>query len=139
MTRPSSATTIRAGGTACRPPAGRSPAQSIHARGQVASVWIGTDDTPTSGTWSPTNTGGTNLVEVTTYVYDGGNAGSDGNLTQTIEHVDDSTTRTTASFYDWRNRLIYTVLPYAASEPILYLKNTCDNLDRAGGRNAIRT
>ena len=34
-------------------------------RGQVASVWVGTDDTPDSGTWSPTNTGGTNLVEVT--------------------------------------------------------------------------
>ncbi|MDY3560564.1 hypothetical protein R5W23_001808, partial [Gemmata sp. JC673] len=42
------------------------------ARGRVVSEWVGTDDTPTSGYWSPSNTAGTNLVKVREYQYDGG-------------------------------------------------------------------
>lgn len=42
--------------------------------GRVLSVWTGTDDTPTSGFWSPTNTAGTDLVKLATYEYDNGTA-----------------------------------------------------------------
>ncbi len=31
--------------------------------GRVTSEWVGTDDTPTSGNWSPSNTGGTRLAQ----------------------------------------------------------------------------
>ncbi len=41
-------------------------------QGRVISEWVGTDDTPTSGFWSPTNTDGTNLVKVSEYEFDGG-------------------------------------------------------------------
>ena len=53
--------------------------------GRVVSEWIGTDDTPTSGTWSPSNTVGTNMTMVLANQYDGGNVG-DSNLTQTTQY-----------------------------------------------------
>ena len=47
---------------------------------------VGTNDTPTSGEWSPTNNDGTsNMVEVESYQYDGGGVG-DGNLTQVTDY-----------------------------------------------------
>ena len=46
--------------------------------GRAVSEWIGTDDTPTTGNWSPTNLTGTNIVKVREYEYDGGGVG-DGN------------------------------------------------------------
>jgi RHS repeat-associated protein len=48
--------------------------------GRVTSTWVGTDDVPTSGYWSPTNTAGTDLVKVSENEYDGGGVG-DGNRT----------------------------------------------------------
>ncbi len=48
---------------------------------RVVSQWVGTDDTPTSGYWSPTNTAGTDLVKVSENEYDSGGVG-DGNLTK---------------------------------------------------------
>jgi len=48
---------------------------------RVVSVWVGLDDTPTTGEWSPDNTDGTDLVEVQENVYDAGGVG-DSNLTQ---------------------------------------------------------
>ena len=39
------------------------------------STWVGTDDTPTSGYWSPTNLTGTNMVETSADVYDNGGVG----------------------------------------------------------------
>jgi YD repeat-containing protein len=43
--------------------------------GHVVSTWVGTDDTPTTGYWSPQNTAGTNLVKVSADEYDNGGAG----------------------------------------------------------------
>jgi hypothetical protein len=38
--------------------------------GRVVSVWVGTNDTPSSGCWSPSNPAG--MTEIATYQYDGG-------------------------------------------------------------------
>lgn len=108
-----------------------------NAREQVVSEWIGTDDTPTSGWWTPSNTAGTNLVKVTEYEYDGGSDGGDGNLTEvTRDPGGGATTRVTLNYYDWRNRLV--AIKYAdqgggesgsdQTHPITYLE--LDNLDR---------
>ena len=60
-------------------------------------MWVGTNDTPTSGEWSPTNNDGTsNMVEVESYQYDGGGVG-DGNLTQVTDYP------------GWRGRTLRTI------------------------------
>jgi YD repeat-containing protein len=75
---------------------------------RVASVWIGTDDTPTSGYWSPTNTAGTDLVKVTENEYDGGGIGN-GTLTKTTHYPGGTAApRVTQNYYDWRDRLVAT-------------------------------
>src|SRR5205085_8028180 len=57
------------------------------ALGRVVSTWIGTNDTPASGSWSPTNnTAPSNMVQVTGNVYDGGSAGGDSTLTQFTQY-----------------------------------------------------
>src|SRR6185312_15791290 len=74
------------------------------------SRWVGTDDTPASGFWSPTNnTAPSNMVDVEDDVYDNGGVG-DSNLTQVATHVDNSPAddRVTLNLYDWRDRLIAT-------------------------------
>src|SRR2546430_11219377 len=43
--------------------------------GRVVSIWVGTDDTPNSGTWSPGDTTGTNLTKISENEYDGGGVG----------------------------------------------------------------
>ena len=45
------------------------------AMGRPTSTWVGTDDTPSTGYWSPTNTAGTDLVKVSENEYDGGGVG----------------------------------------------------------------
>ena len=47
--------------------------------GRPISGWIGTDDTPESGSWDPTNPAG--MVKISENEYDGGGIG-DGNLTE---------------------------------------------------------
>ncbi len=75
-------------------------------RGNVLSTWVGTDDSPTSGYWSPTNTAGTNLTKVSENEYDYGVPGGDGNLTSTTAIPGGSAApRATQMFYDWRDRL----------------------------------
>jgi RHS repeat-associated protein len=72
---------------------------------RIVSSWTGTDDQPTSGAWSPTNTAGTNLVGTHSYEYDHGGIG-DGNLTRLSEHPGGSAAdRHTLFYYDWRNQL----------------------------------
>ena len=117
------------------------------------SVWIGTtngypekadsshwDDHPTTGYWSPANPG--NMVEIMSYVYDGGGVG-DGNLTSEIDYPDGGTTtsteRVTDNYYDWRDRLVATKQGVQATEsssldvnrPITYYDY--DNLDEVTG------
>jgi hypothetical protein len=72
----------------------------------VLSTWVGTDDTPVCGTWSPENPAG--MVQVTANIYDGGSVG-DGNLTQLTQYPGGSADpRVTQFFYDWRDRQMAT-------------------------------
>jgi RHS repeat-associated protein len=76
---------------------------------RAVSTWIGTNDTPTSGIWSPTNnTGSANMVQITAAVYDGGGVG-DSDLTQQTAYPGGSApARTNQNYYDWRDRLVAT-------------------------------
>ena len=102
-------------------------------QGRKLSMWVGTDDTPSSGAWSPSNnTSPSNMVEVASNVYDGGSVG-DGNLTAMIQYPGGSAAnRETDYFYDWRDRLVATKQGVQTSEdstthrPIIYY--TLDNL-----------
>lgn len=76
--------------------------------GRTTSVWIGTDDDPDTGFWSPTNNSGANMVEVASYIYDGGGVG-DGNLTKMTQIPGGGAAdRVTEYAYEWRNRLVST-------------------------------
>jgi RHS repeat-associated protein len=103
-------------------------------QGRVVSSWVGTNDTPLNGTWSPNNnTGSANMIAVNANVYDGGGVG-DGNLTQvTVSPGGSAANRVTQQYFDWRDRLVATKDGVQASEdttthrPITY--TTFDNLD----------
>jgi RHS repeat-associated protein len=102
------------------------------ALGRPVSEWVGTDDTPTSGFWSPTNTAGTDLVKVRDYEYDSGGVG-DNTLTKVTDHPGGSAAdRVKQSFFDWRDRLVAVKSGVETSEstsvnrPIVYY--TLDNL-----------
>ncbi|MFO0929436.1 MAG: SdrD B-like domain-containing protein [Gemmataceae bacterium] len=102
--------------------------------GRVTAVWVGTDDTPASGGWSPTNTAGTDLVRVTSYQYDSGGSG-DGNLTQVTQYPGGgAANRVTQYWYDWRNRLVASKSGVEATEgtsvnrPLTY--SVYDNLNQ---------
>jgi hypothetical protein len=48
-----------------------------NSQGEEISAWVGTNDTPQSGEWSPSNNTGTaNMVEVKSYQYDNGGGGT---------------------------------------------------------------
>lgn len=96
-------------------------------RGLTLQSWVGTNDDgatdsdPSGGGLDPHN----NMVLATTSVYDEGQPGGDGKLTQQSQHVDASTTRTTSFLYDWRNRQT------AVDGEIDFYEQRCyDNLDR---------
>ena len=76
---------------------------------RVVSQWVGTNDTPSSGYWSPTNnTSPSNMVDVADYTYDNGSVG-DSNLTRVVQHPGGGAAdRVTLNLYDWRDRLIAT-------------------------------
>jgi YD repeat-containing protein len=75
-------------------------------QGRALSEWVGTDDTPTTGYWSPTNLSGTNTVKVREYEYDGGGVG-DGDLTKVTEFPGGSAAdRVTQTWFDWRDRAV---------------------------------
>src|SRR5579884_3169033 len=104
--------------------------------GEAVSAWVGTNDTPTSGEWSPTNnTGSANMVEVSSYQYDNGGVG-DGNLTQETDYPGlGAANRVTDYWYDWRDRLVAQKSGVESNEndgvnrPIIV--TTYDNLDEA--------
>jgi YD repeat-containing protein len=81
------------------------------------STWVGTNDTPPSGEWSPTNNGSpSNMVQITGNVYDGGGVG-DSDLTQVTEYPGGTAAnRVSQMFYDWRDRLVATKSGVQASE-----------------------
>ena len=88
-------------------PAGTITRTVSDGQGRVVSTWIGTNDTPGSGYWSPTNnTAPSNMVDVTDYQYDGGGVG-DGNQTQVTQHPGlGAADRVTQTWYDWRDRAV---------------------------------
>jgi RHS repeat-associated protein len=103
-------------------------------QGRVVSTWVGTNDTPGSGFWSPTNnTSPSNMVVVSENEYDAGGVG-DGLLTKTTEHPGGSAAdRVTAMSYDWRDRQVASKSGVETSEstslnrPIVY--QVYDNLN----------
>ena len=72
MPRRSTATMRKAGEIAAESPGGTITRSVFDDLGRFESQWVGTDDTPTSGDWSPTNNSGANMVKVVEYEYDGG-------------------------------------------------------------------
>ncbi len=103
------------------------------AQNRMISQWVGLDDTPTSGTWSPSNTTGTDLTKVKEFEYDGGGVG-DGNITKTTDIPGGGgANRVNQVWYDWRNRPVVTKSGVEVSEatdvnrPIVYLDY--DNLN----------
>ncbi len=115
-----------------------SPAGTIYrtvydAQNRVISEWVGLDDTPTTGSWSPSNTTGTDLTMVKELEYDGGGVG-DGNVTKTTDIPGGgAANRVNQVWYDWRNRPVVTKSGVEVSEatdvnrPIVYLDY--DNLN----------
>jgi RHS repeat-associated protein len=101
--------------------------------GRVVSTWVGTNDTPASGSWSPTNnTAPSNMVQVSGNVWDGGGIG-DSLLTQMIVYPGGSApARVTQNYDDWRDRLVASKQGVQSNEndgthrPIFY--NVYDNL-----------
>ncbi len=101
--------------------------------GHEQQVWVGTNDTPASGTWSPTNnTSPSNMVQTTAYVFDNAVAG-DNDLTAMIQYPGGgAAARETDYFYSYRDRLVATKEGVQANEdstthrPIMYYEY--DNL-----------
>ncbi len=115
-------------------PTGTLTRQVVDGLGRVTSVWVGTNDTPASGYWSPTNNGGSsNMVKVEERQYDNGGIGV-GNLTKvTVIPGGSAANQVTEYYYDWRKRLVATKQGVETTEstsvnrPIAYM--TYDNLD----------
>ena len=106
--------------------------------GRTVSVWVGANDAPVSGFWSPANAAG--MVKVADYEYDDGGVG-DGNLTKvTVYPGGGAPARVTRYFHDWRNRLVATKEGVEATEdtsvnrPITYY-----NYDNLGEVTKVRT
>ncbi len=103
---------------------------------EAVSDWVGTNDTPSSGEWSPSNNNGTaNMAEVRSYQYDNGGVG-DGNLTQETDYPGlGAANRVTDYWYDWRDRLVAQKSGVESNEndgvnrPIIV--TTYDNLNEA--------
>src|SRR5262249_8094874 len=86
---------------------------------RVSSTWIGLDDTPTSGSWSPTNTAGTDLEKVSENEYDSAGIG-DSLLTKSTQlpagSASDPNNRVAKFYYDWRDRTVAVKSGVEASE-----------------------
>jgi RHS repeat-associated protein len=108
---------------------------------RIVSTWVGTNDTPGTGQWSPSNnTAPSNMIQLTANIYDNNTLGGatqvgDGNLTQQIVSAGGSApARVTESYFDWRDRPVASKQGVQASEdttthrPIVYV--TYDNLDQ---------
>src|SRR5208283_5193783 len=83
-------------------PTGKITRTVYDGQGREVSTWIGTDDTPTSGTWSPSNEAG--MIQLTSEIYDNGGMG-DGNLTETVSYPGhNEAPQIIQYFYDWQDR-----------------------------------
>ena len=101
--------------------------------GRVSSQWVGTDDTPSSGSWSPSNNSGANMTKVAQFEYDGGAAGGNGNQTKVIRYLTDdveANARVTKLKYDWRDRQVFVVDAEEYASKVTYSRVELDNLGR---------
>jgi RHS repeat-associated protein len=94
-------------------------------RSRVSSSWVGTDDSPTSGDWSPTNTAGTNLIKTFETEYDSNGVG-DSTVTRSRRFTSAVNSLDTTYQYDFRDRPTD-----ARGSNIVATRVTYDNLDRA--------
>jgi YD repeat-containing protein len=112
-------------------PAGTIQRTVYDVRDQAVSQWVGTDDTGATDS-DPTGGGatGNNMVAVQVLEYDDDEAGGDGNLTQQILPVDDTSgnDRITLYGYDYRDRRETTTQTDGTTTWIA--KATYDNLNR---------
>ena len=101
--------------------------------GRLASQWVGTDDVPSSGSWSPSNNSGANMTKVAEIEYDGGSSGANGNRTKEIRYLTDdveANARVTKFKYDWRDRQVFVVDAEEYASKVTYSRVELDNLDR---------
>jgi RHS repeat-associated protein len=100
--------------------------------GRMISIWVGTDDSPTSGVWSTSNLTGTNMVKVSSTEYDNGGVGESNITKTTLYPTGDTNPRVTETWYDWQNRPVLIKAGVESSEstdvhrPISYVQY--DNL-----------
>ena len=122
-------------GRQCRTvaPGGTITRTVFDAIGRASSTWIGTDDVPASGNWSPTNISGANMIQIVSYQYDGGSAGGNSNRTKEIRYVTDdqeSNARVTELKYDARDRLVFVVDAEPYNGNALYSRVELDHFGR---------
>ena len=101
--------------------------------GRLSSQWVGTDDVPSSGSWSPTNNSGANMTKVVQYEYDGGASGGNSNQSKVIRYLTDdveANARVTKFKYDWRDRQVFVVDAEEFSSKVTYSRVELDNLGR---------
>ena len=95
-----------------------------------------TDADPTGGRdGAPTSSSSNNMLETESFVYDGGNHGGDGNVTQTTVYVNASDTRVTLDGYDWRDRELWVMVYDGAHYTFTYQR--VRQFGRCGGRDAV--
>jgi YD repeat-containing protein len=76
-----------------------------HPMGWVLEKWTGTNDSgATYSNPAGNGTGGNNMKKVESLLYDGGNSGGNGDLTQVTQYASVSDARVTQHAYDFRNR-----------------------------------
>ncbi|WP_428307945.1 RHS repeat domain-containing protein [Lacipirellula sp.] len=99
--------------------------------GRSVEAWVGTDDTPTVGAWSPDNTAGANLAKVTSTEFDAGGVGN-GLVTQKTHYVDadSGNDRITTFDHDWRGRQVRAIAPSDAEGRVTYTSFSHDNANR---------
>ena len=94
---------------------------------------MGTDDVPSSGSWSPTNNSGANMTKVVQSEYDGGASGGNSNQTKVIRYLTDdveANARVTKLKYDWRDRQVFVVDAEEFSSKVTYSRSELDHMGR---------
>ena len=102
--------------------------------GRLESQWVGTDDVPTSGDWSPTNNSGANMTKVVEYEYDLDSSGGNGNRTKEIRYLSDAVeanAQVTRYRYDWRDRQVFVIDPQEYDSKVTYSRVDLDHMGRA--------
>jgi RHS repeat-associated protein len=111
------------------------------ALGRDTETWVGTNDTPMTGQWSPTNnTGMANMFEVATRTYDGDmpQGIGDGNLTGESLLAGATDTRTTAYYPDWRDRTVASSVTITNPDNSTHQVTSFSTLDNLGQATIVQ-